>query len=67
PGTNQIRVFPKIKAVGVLIAQPISAVLVTRFRIKERLFAARIYLIEKVLPPFLAKALRSLKRKLNGT
>ncbi len=63
-GKNEISPFPKIKATEALTTQPVTAFLMKRFHVKERLLAGRIYLVERVLPWPVVKALRWIKAKL---
>jgi hypothetical protein len=64
PGQNTLSPFPKMRAVEFLATQPVSTFLMRRYRVRERMFAWRVYLVERVLPWKVAAALRWLKRKL---
>jgi glycosyltransferase involved in cell wall biosynthesis len=64
PGQNTVRVFPLMRAVEVLTTQDIASFLMMRFRVRQKLFDWRIYLVEKVLPKRVAKALRWVKARL---
>jgi hypothetical protein len=64
PGQNTLSPFPTMRAVEFLATQPVSTFLMRRYRVRERLFAGRAYLVERVLPWKMVTALRWLKRKL---
>jgi len=64
PGQNTVSPFPKLRTVEFLATQPVSTFLMRRYRVRERMFAWRVYLVERVLPWKVAAALRWLKRRL---
>ncbi|ANY77704.1 hypothetical protein BB934_05205 [Microvirga ossetica] len=66
PGQSTISLFPKLRTVDFLATQPVSTFLMRRYRVWERVFAWRVYLVERVLPWKVAAALRWLKAKLKA-
>jgi glycosyltransferase involved in cell wall biosynthesis len=63
PGKNRVRPFPKIRAVESLTMQPVSTFLMNRYRVRERMFALKIILAERVLPWRVVKAIRWVRMK----
>ncbi|MEE1610159.1 glycosyltransferase [Microvirga sp. CF3016] len=64
PGQNTLSPFPKMRAVEFLATQPVSTFLMRRYRVRERMFAWRVYLVERVLPWKVLKIIRWAKAKI---
>jgi len=62
PGKNKVRAFPKIRAVEFLTMQPVSTFLMRRYRVRERMFSLKIFLVERVLPWRATQAIRHIKK-----
>jgi glycosyltransferase involved in cell wall biosynthesis len=64
-GKNEVRPFPKIKAIEFLTTKPVSTSLMQHYQPREWVLALKILLAERVLPWRVVKALRWIKAKFN--